>query len=84
MTEEETKEELKETLQNLQNDYSSLGIGIELLAEEIYGDFCSVDKLKKCIEDVELWASNLENVIYDLDEARIIFQKKEIINSLEN
>ena len=79
---EDEKKELKDVLIEIQNDYGNLGIGIEFLEEEINEEECSVEKLKKCAEDVEVWVSNLQSVIDDLDEARIIFQKKQIINNL--
>ncbi len=79
---ENEKEELEEQLQNLQNDWENLGVGIELLDYEINKDNCSENKIKKLIEDVELCGTTLKTTIDDLDEARLIFQKKQIINNL--
>ncbi len=81
MDEDET-EELKEALQSLENDWEKIGEGITNLGEEIYYDNCLGEKVKKFIEDVELWVKEIQNTIDDLDEARIIFQRKEMINSL--
>ncbi len=82
MDEEEAKTELKEALQSLFNDWENLGVGIELIEEEIYDDVCSDEKIKKLIKDIELWGDTIQTTISDLDEARIIFQKKQIINNL--
>ncbi len=84
MEDEEMDEEIKEALQCLQNDHEGLAVGIELLEEEIYGRDPSSEKMKELIEGVELWATGIIDSIAPLEEARIIFQKKRIINSLEN
>jgi len=81
---EDEKEELEEQLQNLYNDYENLKIPITNLDNEIYKDNCSGEKIKKFIENIEVRLSTIQTTIADLDEARIIFQKKQIINNLNN
>ncbi len=80
---EEETEELKDSLQSLQNDYGNLGVGIELLEEEIYGGYpISNEKIKKLIGDIETWIEEVGDCITPIDDARIIFNKKQILNKL--
>ena len=81
------KEELKDALQSLKTDYENLGVGIELLAEEIYDGNCSDEKLKELISGIGTWTSNFDDLVDDLNEARvnlpIKIQRTKMINELK-
>jgi len=55
------------------------------LEGEIYGGYpISNEKIKKLIEDIETWVEGLRDCTSPIDEARIIFNKKQILRKLED
>lgn len=87
---EDERKELKDILQSLQNDYGDLGVGIELLEEEIWNnkDYEEIEispkKIIKLVKDIELWADSITDLVGDFDEAIEIYKKKQILNGLED
>lgn len=75
--------EMREALQNLEKDYGNLGVGIELVERELGVSNPSNDKLKKLIVDLELWVKTMRNNICYLDDARVVFHKRRIVDGLE-
>ena len=76
--------ELKDSLQSLENDYQSLGVEMEFLADEIYEEIPSEEKINKIIEDIELILSNFSACVDDVEKERVTLVKRRIINNLED
>lgn len=80
---EEYKEDFKDVLQLLQNDYGDLGVGIELLEEELYSDELSVEKVKTLIKDISLWVSEIDERVDDVEVEGELLYRREVLESLK-
>jgi len=79
----EEKEVLFKMIEKLELDIDHLIISKNMLLAELNFYSPSAEKLKSLICDIELWASELHNIIIpEIDDARVIFLKRRALNRL--